>query len=97
MMLVVFTVFLGMDRKRAVGTSTLIMTFTALIASIAHIVIHPAIVQEKLGILLLCAAVATVTSLVSAHFANRVAEKTVGYVTGLILTVMGSGPAVSFP
>lgn len=90
MMLVVFTVFLGMDRKRAVGTSTLIMTFTALIASIAHIVIHPAIVQEKLGILLLCAAVATVTSLVSAHFANRVAEKTVGYVTGLILTVMGA-------
>ncbi len=41
MMLVVFTAFLGMELKTAVGTSTFIMTFTALIASISHIVIHP--------------------------------------------------------
>ena len=90
MMLVVFTMFLGMDRKSAVGTSTLIMTFTALIASAAHIWIHPAIVQEKAGILLLCAAVATVCSLASAHFANRVSDRIVGYVTGAVLTVMGA-------
>jgi uncharacterized membrane protein YfcA len=47
-----------MELKTAVGTSTFIMTFTALIASVSHIVIHPA--------------VATVSSLVSARFANRV-------------------------
>lgn len=41
MMLVVFTVFLGMSLKTAVGTSTFIMTFTALIASVSHILIHP--------------------------------------------------------
>ncbi|MBR3356522.1 MAG: TSUP family transporter [Solobacterium sp.] len=90
MMLVVFTVFLGMDRKRAVGTSTLIMTFTALIAAAAHIWIHPAIIQEKAGILVLCAAVATLCSLASAHFANRVSDRIVGYVTGAVLTVMGA-------
>jgi hypothetical protein len=89
MMLVVFTAFLGMELKTAVGTSTFIMTFTALIASVAHIIIHPAIVLEKWDIMLLCIVVATVSSLVSARFANRVNNKTVGLVTGAVLTVLG--------
>jgi uncharacterized membrane protein YfcA len=65
------------------------MTFTALIASISHIVIHPAIVLEKWDIMLLCIVVATVSSLVSARFANRVNNRTVGLVTGAVLTVLG--------
>jgi hypothetical protein len=89
MMLVVFTAFLGMELKTAVGTSTFIMTFTALIASVAHIIIHPAIVLEKWNIMLLCIVVATVSSLVSARFANRVKNRTVGLVTGAVLTVLG--------
>jgi uncharacterized membrane protein YfcA len=89
MMLVVFTAFLGMELKTAVGTSTFIMTFTALIASISHIVIHPAIVLEKWDIMLLCIVVATVSSIVSARFANRVNNRTVGLVTGAVLTVLG--------
>lgn len=89
MMLVVFTAFLGMDLKSSVGTSTLIMTFTALIASVAHIVIHPAIVTEKWDVMLVCIAAATVASLVSAQFANKVSNKTVGLVTGAVLTVLG--------
>ena len=90
MMLVVFTVFLGMELKTAVGTSTFIMTFTALIASIAHIAIHPAIVLERWDALLICIAVATVSSLLSAQFANRVKNRTVGLVTGAVLTVLGA-------
>jgi hypothetical protein len=89
MMLVVFTAFLGMELKTAVGTSTFIMTFTALIASVSHIIIHPAIVLEKWNIMLLCIVVATVSSLVSARFANRVNNRTVGLVTGAVLTVLG--------
>jgi hypothetical protein len=89
MMLVVFTAFLGMELKTAVGTSTFIMTFTALIASVAHIVIHPAIVLEKWDVMLLCIVVATISSLVSARFANRVNNRTVGLVTGAVLTVLG--------
>jgi uncharacterized membrane protein YfcA/dolichol kinase len=89
MMLVVFTAFLGMELKTAVGTSTFIMTFTALIASAAHIVIHPAIVLEKWDVMLLCIVVATISSLVSARFANRVNNRTVGLVTGAVLTVLG--------
>ena len=90
MMLIVFTVFLGMERKTAVGTSTFIMTFTALIASVSHILIHPAIVLERWDVLLICVIVATVSSLLSAQFANRVNNRVVGVVTGIVLTIMGA-------
>ena len=90
MMLVVFTAFLGMELKTAVGTSTFIMTFTALIASIAHIAIHPAIVLERWDALLICIVVATAASLLSAQFANRVKNRTVGLVTGAVLTILGA-------
>ncbi len=90
MMLIVFTAFLGMELKTAVGTSTFIMTFTALIASVSHILIHPAIVLEKWDVMLICIAVATAASLLSARFANRVKNRTVGLVTGAVLTVLGA-------
>ena len=89
MMLVVFTVFLGMELKPAVGTSTCIMTFTALIASVSHILIHPAILSEKWDVMLVCALTATAASLLSARFANRVPARTVGLVTGVCLTLLG--------
>ncbi|MCD8381234.1 MAG: TSUP family transporter, partial [Lachnospiraceae bacterium] len=90
MMLVVFTAFLGYDLKTAVGTSTFIMTFTALIGFISHSVIHPAIVLERWNVLIVCIITATAASLISAQFANRVNNKTVGRVTGVILTVLGA-------
>ena len=96
MMLVVFTAFLGMELKTAVGTCTFIMTFTALIASISHILIHPAIILEKWGVMLLCMAVATIASLVSARFANRVNNRTVGLVTGAVLTILGASMLVLY-
>jgi hypothetical protein len=96
MMLIVFTVFLGMELKTSVGTSTFIMTFTALIASISHILIHPAIVIEKWDVMLLCIVVATVSSLASARFANRVRNRTIGLVTGAVLTLLGAAMLVLY-
>lgn len=90
MMLVVFTAFLGMELKAVVGTSTFIMTFTALIASVSHILIHPAILLERWPVLILCMTVATAASLASARFANRVDSRTVGLVTGVVLTLLGA-------
>ena len=90
MMLVVFTAFLSMELKTAVGTSTFIMTFTALIASVSHIIIHPTIVLERWAVLLVCIVVATTASLISARFANRVKARIVGLVTGVVLTVLGA-------
>ncbi len=91
MMLVVFTVFLGYELKTAVGTSTIIMTFTALIGFVSHSLMHPAIVLERWDVLLICIVVATLSSLVSARFANRVENRTIGLVTGCILTALGAG------
>lgn len=90
MMLIVFTMFLGMNLKSAVGTSTFIMTFTALIASASHIIIEPTILTERWDVLIICILVATASSLVSAQFANRVKAKTVGLVTGAVLTLLGA-------
>ena len=88
-MLVVFTSFLKMELKTAVGTSTFIMTFTALIASVSHILIHPAILLEKWDVMLLSIVIATASGLFSARFANRVKNRTVGLATGAVLTVLG--------
>ena len=90
MMLIVFTAFLGMELKTAVGTSTFIMTFTALIASVSHILIHPAIVVEKWDVMLVCILAAAAASLTSARFANRLNNRTVGLVTGAVLTILGA-------
>lgn len=90
MMLVVFTAFLGYDQKTAVGTSTFIMTFTALIGFLSHSLFNPAIVLERWDVLVICIITATAASLVSAQFANRVSSKTVGRVTGVILVALGA-------
>lgn len=89
-MLIVFTVFLGMDLKSAVGTSTFIMTFTALIASISHIIIEPTILTECRDALIICITVATISSLISAQFANKVKNRTVGIAVGVVLTILGA-------
>lgn len=97
MMLIVFTAMLGYDRRTAVGTSTFIMTFTALIASVSHILMEPAILLECWDYLLLSIVIATFFSLVSAQFANKVNGKAVGYVTGAILLILGlSMTAINF-
>ena len=89
MMLIVFTAMLGYERRCAVGTSTFIMTFTALIASVSHILMEPSILFECWDFLLIAVVCATVFSLVSARFANRVRGKVVGIVTGIILLSIG--------
>ncbi|MBE5797658.1 MAG: hypothetical protein E7327_09840 [Clostridiales bacterium] len=89
MMLIVFTAMLGYDRRTAVGTSTVIMTFTALIASVSHIAMEPAILLECWDFLLLSVVTATICSLVSARFANRVPAKVVGLITGATLLLLG--------
>ncbi len=89
MMLIVFTAFLNFERKTAVGTSTFIMTFTALIASVTHICMEPTIIFECWPFLLIGIGVSTLFSLLSARFANKVSAKVVGYITGILLFVLG--------
>ncbi len=49
-----------------------------------------AIVLERWPVLIICIVTATAASLVSAQFANRVNNRTVGRVTGVILTILGA-------
>ncbi len=88
MMFIVFTLFLSMDRREAVGTSTFIMTFTALIASVSHFLIAPEILSEHLDALIISSVVTTVTALLSAKAANRIKSRPVGLVTGSVLTIL---------
>ena len=90
MMLIVYTAFLGMGLKHAVGTSTFTMAFATLIASVTHILFEPAILLERWDVLLICIVVSTLGSVISARFANKVKNKTVGIVTGITLTVIGA-------
>lgn len=89
MMLLVFTLFLGMERRTAVGTSTFIMAIAALVAFGAHAVAEVDILIERWDVLAICAPVATLGAVVSSLFANKVNGKVVGIVTGAILTVLG--------
>ena len=89
MMLILFTVLLNYERKTAVGTSTFVMTFTALIAAVTHIIMVPGIIIECWPYLLLSIGVATLFSYLSAKFANKVNNKVVGYVTGFLLFILG--------
>ena len=90
MMLLVFTLFLGMERRTAVGTSTFIMAIAALIAFGAHSVTEVAILLDHWKVLAICAPVATFGAVVSSLFANKVNGKVVGIVTGAILTLLGT-------
>ena len=67
---------------------------SSLIAAVSHILIHPTIVLEKWDVMILCIAVATVSSLLSARFANRVPARTVGLATGAVLTILGGAMLV---
>ena len=89
MMLVVLTTLMSFERKTAVGTSTFIMTFTALIASVSHIMVEPAIIVECWDFLIVGVITTTIFALLSARFANKVSGEVTGYVTGVTLFLLG--------
>lgn len=89
MMLVVLTALMSFERKTAVGTSTFIMTFTALIASVSHIIVEPDIIFECWNFLIVGVITTTIFALISARFANKVSGEVTGYVTGVTLFLLG--------
>ena len=88
-MLIVLTWFIGYNRKNAVGTSTFIMTFTALIGSVSHIIMEPDIIKDCWSFLVIAMICATIASIGSSQFANKVKPKTSGLITGIILFGVG--------
>ncbi len=87
MMLILLTAFLRYDLHTAVGTSTFIMTFTALLGSGAHFVINKSIPEWYL--LVLCIASTSLFALLAARLANRLQKKQMNLITGVLLLIVG--------
>jgi len=84
-MLAVLTMVLGYDLKKAVGTSVLIMVFTALVGSATHIIIAGTLWVP----LIITGLAALLASNFAAHYANTIKNKTMNIIVGSILTVTG--------
>ncbi len=86
MMLLVLVSVLHYDLKKAVGTSVMIMTFTALSGAITHFAIDGMPDWSILGI---CVASTLISAQISAIIANKSKPKTLSIVTGVVLVVLG--------
>lgn len=90
MMLVVFTLFLGLDLKSSVGNVTLIMAVTASAAAVSRFIYSPDILKEHCNALLISIPLTTISAAVSAVIANRVKERTSYLSAGIILTLLSA-------
>ena len=87
MMLLILTSVLGYELKTAVGTSVLIMTFTALTGAVSHFVIGGA---PDITALVLCVVFTLIWARMAAVFANRAEPRTLNRATGIVLVVLGA-------
>ena len=84
---VVITSVLGYSLKTAVGTSTFIMTFTALTGAVSHIIIGGTV---NVTALVVCVIAALVGARASVLFANKVDAQKQNRVTGVALCGLGA-------
>ncbi len=91
MMLLVLTIVMGDDLKTAVGTSVVIMTFTALFGSGLHFYLKG---LPDGRILALCALTTLAAAGISACVANRMSPLAAKAVVGILLTAMGAAMIV---
>lgn len=86
MMLLVLSSILGYELKTAVGTSVLIMSFTALTGAASHFVIGG---QPNWFIWTLCVVFTLIWARIAAVIANKASAKTLNRVVGIVLVVLG--------
>lgn len=86
LMLTVFTIVLGYNLKVAVGTSTMIMTFVALVGAVSHVLMGAQIYVAPMAVIVLICLVAAVAS---ARFANRCEIIRLNHVIGVVLLILG--------
>lgn len=91
LMLTVFTLLLGYNLKVAVGTSTMIMTFVALVGTVSHITMGAALRPLPMAAVVLTCLLGAVTA---AKFANKCEIVKLNRVIGAVLLVLGVFTAV---
>ena len=85
LMLLVLTMVLGMDTKLAVGTSSLVMTLVALTGAVSHLAMGAT--MELIPALIITVS-CTISALVSARFANKMAESTINRSAAIVLILI---------
>ncbi|MGN1119594.1 MAG: sulfite exporter TauE/SafE family protein [Oscillospiraceae bacterium] len=86
LMLTVFTLLLGYNLKVAVGTSTMIMTFVALVGTVSHITMGAALKPLPMALVVLTCLLGAVTA---AKFANKCEIVKLNRVIGAVLLALG--------
>ena len=86
MMLLVLSSILGYDLKTAVGTSVLIMSFTAFTGAASHFVIGG---QPNWFVWTLCVVFTLIWARIAAVIANKASAKTLNRVVGVVLVTLG--------
>lgn len=86
MMLLILTSILGYELKTAVGTSVLIMTFTALTGAISHFSFGD---TPDVLVLCLCIIFTLIWARIAALFANKATPATLNRATGVVLVILG--------
>ena len=87
MMLLILTSVMGYELKTAVGTSVLIMTFTALTGAVSHFAIGGA---PDVWCLVFCVLSTLLWARIAARFANRAKPETLNRATGVVLVILGA-------
>lgn len=88
MVLIILTVVLGYELKTALGTSLLVMAFTALTGAVSHFAIQASL--PDIQMMFTCMITTLISARCSAGFANKASTKTLNRLTGIVLTIMGA-------
>lgn len=86
-MLAVLTMLLGYGLKKAIGTSVFIMTFTAFVGAVTHIIIG----GTDWTALILASIAAFIGANGASIFANKISEKLLNQIIGIFLIIYGAG------
>lgn len=86
LMLTVFTVIIGYNLKVAVGTSTMIMTFVALVGAVSHVFMGASVTPGAMAVVV---STCLFGALVAARFANKCDVEKLNRVIGIVLVILG--------
>ena len=93
MMLLILTTVLGYELKTAIGTSVFIMAFTALTGAVTHFAVSG---FPDWKILVCCSLSTLLWAKVAAYFANKVDNKILNRIIGIILCVLGVAMSIVY-
>lgn len=87
-LVVVFSLFLKLDMKKSVGTTSLIMAVSSLMGFLGHIIFGSSVLKGHIIPLIICVSLSSITAVVFSLYANKEKSRTTSYITGALLTLL---------